>query len=1097
MIPFNYQFILLPFEHFNKFDMIVNNVTIDSKTDASVLTNFINLDGSVFSYVKLTFKSKTSNDAFRYFYDVTSTDGGLKSLDINGFEIITTNRDFDMNKISLLKNEFLDVDTQEDIIAKEGVNTKVYADLINDCLDYTFWRIVKSNKVYSKFEFEGPIKKTTVLSTTMNNFGIDSGITFSDSILQIIIDPENNSNAKLNLVGNFVLITEKDRAISLKSQWDFGSKPNSNITLSGRMLGIYDDVFKVGLIDLSEVKVSGIITSTGNLYEMSLNGLGIFGKNCYSQQELIKNLQSQDSSLKDTIYDLSLNKKNSDGSISVVKNNWKSAYFKVFINSADYSKNHIRGILKFDNSEDIFRTSLDVKSDDHIPQIINNIDFPYGLILDYAYTDSTEDRPMSFKGIMNFMGVNTQGQFNLHSWNNTAKANIILPTIKMGRGNFEFITHDDLFYKYGLVDNADNFDSRNLDIKTDYNSLTQNNTLKFKLERDSLASSQLLLESNIIIFGMVNRTITYLNSDLMSFSIIANPFKGVFNANTTIEVKPVKQIEQETNSVVQMNFTQNDEYFHLEQLTNDLMQEWVSRVIKVTKQAKFLISDYTNRMNQAKNSYTKENDWEVYEQCQNLPTIIWDEYAQQATCKKETTICLNMVQVCTKQTDYCTRTNSKGEWQQSIKKCDHWDTQCQDETTSKVWSEFESHDIPDHCLKMELVCSTTQQKDQEWVSKSREFEVFIRNTQQNIDDLNEFLKNIKQLRDSSVCALRNANDHTQVHKWNEKDLAIDAVLDNLDILDLVTLENVRADMQLDKVIAADQIIFGSDIWLYGDWTNKKLKVKDDLVIKNDVQIEEENIKEGYTNGAKSLITLYHHVDFNSIELTAREMAHEIEKIVCKEFNISNEISTKIQYSIIEFNLIDGNSTICPTYSELDLTPTSDGLYSDHREKVNAKKQNTGLNSYRYKYEEGRTSIDVTKERIDNMNTLAFQEKVNSQKEVSVVDAIVSNLDSKPIVPTIPVTEAATEFKINPDDKDTGSNRKDANSINTDSSMQATAEENNYANSVQEKQASIDEEKRRIAEEKLRIEEENKRLAEENRRQQEELRKQQVKRPQIN
>lgn len=357
---------------------------------------------------------------------------------------------------------------------------------------------------------------------------------------------------------------------------------------------------------------------------------------------------------------------------------------------------------------------------------------------------------MAFKGTMNFMGVNTQGQFHLHSWNNTAKVNIVLPTIKMGGGNFEFITHDDLFYKYGLSNDSGSFDSRNLDIKTDFNSLVQNNTLKFKLEKDSLSKSQLLLESDILIFEMVNRTITYLNSDLMSFSIIANPFKGIFNANTTIEIKPEKNIEAETNSVVQMNFTQNDQYFNLEQTANDYLQEWVSRVIKVTKQAKFLKTKYQQKLDQVKQSYTKENDCEVYEQCRELPAIVCDEYAQQAVCAKETSICLNMIQVCTEQTKFCTRTNSAGVCQQYITKCDKWETQCEDNSTANVCSEFESNDIPDNCLKMELVCSTTKQKDQECVAQSKEAEVTIKNTQEDIEDLDAFLTNIQQLRDSCV-----------------------------------------------------------------------------------------------------------------------------------------------------------------------------------------------------------------------------------------------------------------------------------------------------------------------------------------------------------
>ena len=172
--------------------------------------------------------AKLSQKLFNTFFDVVSVDGGLKSIDINKLEVITTNRDFDMTQVSLLQNSYLDVDTREDIIAKMGVNVKVYASLINDCLDYTFCRVVKSNMVYSNLEFEGPVKITTVLSAGINDFTVPSGITFSHSTLQIVIDSDYQSNVKLSLIGDFVIIAEKDRAISLNTNWNFGSSPNEN-----------------------------------------------------------------------------------------------------------------------------------------------------------------------------------------------------------------------------------------------------------------------------------------------------------------------------------------------------------------------------------------------------------------------------------------------------------------------------------------------------------------------------------------------------------------------------------------------------------------------------------------------------------------------------------------------------------------------------------------------------------------------------------------------------------------------------------------------------------------------------------------------------
>ena len=39
-------------------------------------------------------------------------------------------------------------------------------------------------------------------------------------------------------------------------------------------------------------------------------------------------------------------------------------------------------------------------------------------------------------------------------------------------------------------------------------------------------------------------------------------------------------------------------------------------------------------------------------------------------------------------------------------------------------------------------------------------------------------------------------------------------------------------MQLNQVIASDEIIFNSEVWLYGDWTNKQVKQSDSMVVRN-------------------------------------------------------------------------------------------------------------------------------------------------------------------------------------------------------------------------------------------------------------------------
>ena len=88
-------------------------------------------------------------------------------------------------------------------------------------------------------------------------------------------------------------------------------------------------------------------------------------------------------------------------------------------------------MLNFSNPEDLLRTSIKVKTDDHVPAIINQILFPQGLLLDFSYTDVADDRPLRFTGEIDFLGILAQSMYDLHFYDYTAKINIVLPTVKI------------------------------------------------------------------------------------------------------------------------------------------------------------------------------------------------------------------------------------------------------------------------------------------------------------------------------------------------------------------------------------------------------------------------------------------------------------------------------------------------------------------------------------------------------------------------------------------------------------------------------------------------------------------------------------------
>ena len=576
----------------------------------------MNLDGTVLSYFRITLPTQTATKGFYAFFGPTTNDGGSESLEVDGFSLITTNRDLDTDSIEALEDANIEAVYDNEIILKQGIAITLSTSLVDDCGDMTFCRLLKSNLVYSLFEFQGSVgEEETVLTSEIDNFLLPSGVSIVDSTLRLTLKSVDGMDVvDTGLYGKMVTIIEEDEALVVNTIWDFSDNSSDPIKFIGYLeQGIYENVFDVDLIDLVDIESSGYIDYNGDISDYYLAGLGVYGQDCYYNQDFTEKLDSQNTGLVLETYEISEDQKvDGDLNVDVISDTCKTGYFQISVDFDDYSKNYIKGMLSFDNPEDLLRTSIALKSDDHVPVIINQILFPHGLLLDFTYLDVVEDRPLTFTGEIDFLGVLARGQYDLHFYDYTAKINIVLPTIKIGGGNVQLITHEDLFYHYELDEGR--FSSNDLDLVTDYNSLKKNNTLKTELVQDKLSESLLLLETNFLLFNMVNRSSTYLGDELFEFYIHGHPFNGLFRAQVVVEVQPVYGIEAETNSRMKMTFDKNREYDQLNELTNDMVQNWVKRIIKVTEEANRLIAYYESQLEDLQASLIPESECPLFEQ---------------------------------------------------------------------------------------------------------------------------------------------------------------------------------------------------------------------------------------------------------------------------------------------------------------------------------------------------------------------------------------------------------------------------------------------------------------------------------------------------
>jgi len=95
--------------------------------------------------------------------------------------------------------------------------------------------------------------------------------------VEISIEIIHNERADLYMNAEMFLIAEENKSIKMQ----IGLTMEDKIRINGTTLGVYENVFKFGRLDLVEIWGWGLMDTHGEVQELTLNSLGIFGKHCY------------------------------------------------------------------------------------------------------------------------------------------------------------------------------------------------------------------------------------------------------------------------------------------------------------------------------------------------------------------------------------------------------------------------------------------------------------------------------------------------------------------------------------------------------------------------------------------------------------------------------------------------------------------------------------------------------------------------------------------------------------------------------------------------------------------------------------------------
>ena len=287
------------------------------------------------------------------------------------------------------------------------------------------------------------------------------------------------------------------------------------------MIGVYENVFRTGILDLTNIRAVGLISSTGRVEELTLSSIGILGHNyCYHDKHLLNSLANQ------IIGDNEENILDMRELDIVDQAKCKTGQFLFF--TFDHEKvNEYVGLVQFKGLQDVLTSFIETAPDDHIQGILDALTFPKGLEVRDSYENSLELGPIELQGEMNFLGltcyVDIKVDIHGHSLAMIAQA----PSFKLGGGNLRFngkLTDDAV---QSLAQQV-NFQSEIEQVH--FSGTDRSNNLTSNLILNDLENAKLKFKGVAMIFGISQMIETDIKENELIFNIEGHPFNGQLKA---------------------------------------------------------------------------------------------------------------------------------------------------------------------------------------------------------------------------------------------------------------------------------------------------------------------------------------------------------------------------------------------------------------------------------------------------------------------------------------------------------------------------------------------------------------------------------------
>lgn len=874
--------------------------------------DFVNLDGAILSYARFIFSPSVSSSLFHEFFNSNNNqDAGFDSLRIQDFQLVSVNRDFNADSVTQIRHSNVLVTEDNDILIRNGIAIILQTDVIYNCGDNVYCRLLKDLGVQTALNFTGLYRPSnTVLSTVFSNFTLDRNRAgFGANTFHIDIHGEGTPLINLILNGQMTVKSEpQNRIITFDTTWTFPNTPTGQIALNGTKHNVYEDVFRLGVFDILEGRINGSIDPETQVVSFDFISTSVIGHDCFTVPEYIDQVNQDENSPASRIFEFDSTQVNEDGSLDAVSESCLTGNSHLDVNSHDLESTRYGAHFYFEGYQHFIQTAYRAQPDDTVTPLVDMISFPQGLSTSLEYR-SVHDRDYTvFTGENEFLGITTNAEIDAYLDNERVEATLYLPSFSIGGGNLQFLSEEDILSRYQTNNNRycrgrlDCYDTRNRHT-TDQDNFRTENTLHLTFDTQNTIATDIQLNANAVLFEMLQRFDVTLDRSRWQFAFHGRPFRGAFDAETIVEVIPVSDIRNEDRSAVGITIDQTENYFRLESLVNTELQDWVSNIVVTRLRLNARANELEQLRASLQNTVELTSVCEENEQCQDIPTIRCDEYAHSAVCVQEADVCSTVVQTCAQTQSF------EYSWG-SYEICTQFDTVCQDEEPRTVCLEYELQDIPNECIAMELSCTRVNVDNIDCANDYETASNRLAEVEARLAMVYELQNLLRTLFDSSSCMIRVTNDRDRetYSDCRTRYNLIQGLPETVQMLEFFSLRAMSSIMRLRDAVSSDSIVFESDVSLYGDWHARS--ETDRIIMRNNVDPSREDEGRGYDLGIESLLFVDHPLDFSNLNRTSHDITESVKQVVCREHLLQGAQSSRVQVLLRQLSLLNGHDSIC-------------------------------------------------------------------------------------------------------------------------------------------------------------------------------------------